>query len=332
MSKLPTFFPLKFSTSMLDDLRCETMFFRRHIQCLQSTVKSPDLIAGGHIAKACELVRNAYFTQGLDEYDAIELGVEYILEAEDIGDSTKTNENVAYCLEKYFKKFKLSEAFPPCSLANGTHSVEYKFDFDLGIPHPDLPDRNITFTGRLDYLCENVTLGKTTRHGLDEKTCKAVYRLPNSKIIDYAKEKAKYMTNSQILSYSWATRQLGITLDSFIIRRIPIMATFEPAFELEIPVTQFAIDNWYQGMIENILKLKEKYLLYKNSTRNPLLTFHPALTELACMSYSRPCMYQDGCTISDGEALLADRYMQRIYDRENRIEVSLEQYIKELKL
>ena len=56
MGKLLTYFPDKFSASMLSELsNCETSFFRHYIQHLNTSVRNPDLIAGGHIAKACEI-------------------------------------------------------------------------------------------------------------------------------------------------------------------------------------------------------------------------------------------------------------------------------------
>jgi hypothetical protein len=332
MDNIQTFFPLKFSASMLETLhRCQTAFFRQYIQNLSVYTKNPDLTAGSHIAKACEIVRTAYFTNGFSPDEAIELGKEYILLAEDIGDSIKSNENVAYCLEKYFKKFKLDETLSACELVDGSHAIEYKFDFDLGIPHPDISDKNITFTGRLDYICEDVKLNHTLRYGLDEKSCKSVYRLKGTKIPDYEKEAAKYRTNSQILSYAWACQQLGIDLEEFLIRRIPITSEFEPSFELRIPITQFAIDMWFRTTYNKIIEFVEKYKMYKSLGGSPLFYFQPTFQELACMNYSKPCIWSEGCISKDGEYLLQEKYMQRIYDRDLRKEIPLEEYLESLK-
>lgn len=330
---LKTFFPLKFSTTMMETAhRCQTAFFREYIQHLTNHAKNSDLIAGGHIAKACEIVRTSYFTEGIDEYEAIERGKEYIINSEDTGDDVKSNLNVAYCLGKYFQKFKLSEALPPCALADGTHAVEYKFDIDLGIQHPDIPDRTISYTGRLDYLCENVSVHGTTRHGLDEKTCKQVYLLKGTRIRDYKKEADKYRTNGQILDYAWAAEKLGVPLTSFFIRRIPIMSKFEESFELEIPFTAYAIAARAKANYTLISDLVEKYKIYKDFYENENRPFQdlfiPTNQELSCMSYSRPCKYMEGCLSKDGEALLMEQFSQRIYDRDTRTEMYLSDYLK----
>ena len=314
--------------------RCETSFFRTYIQHYASGIKSSDLIAGSHIAKACELVRTKFFNEDFTEEDAINLGMEYILCAEDTGHSVKSNENTAYCLRKYFQKFKLEDSLQPAKLIDGTVAVEYKFDFDLGIQHPDLPDRNISFTGRLDFIGMKQSIQRTTYHGLDEKTCSSVFKLEKSKFPDYKKELARYRTNSQIFSYSWAAQQLGITLEDFIIRRIPITAEFQPSFELTVPVTQFAIDMWYKSTKAKIYDLVEKYKLYKTNiegTKRSLHeVFYPSLQEAACLSYSRPCRYFEGCVSKEGELLLQEQFEQKIYNRDKRIEVPLDEYLRGL--
>lgn len=332
-----TLFPLRFSASMMESVyRCQTSFFREHIQRLRNISQNEHLIAGGHFAKACEIVRTEYFTNGKDKETAIEIGQDYILSSEDTNSDVKSNENVAYCLGKYFKTFPLEESLPPCSLANGTHAVEYKFDFDLGIEHPDIKGTNITFTGKLDYLAEKVGLLKTTRHGLDEKTCTSIFRLKGTKTIDYAKECAQYRTNGQILAYCWAARELGVPLESFFIRKVPILTSYEPAFELELSVTDFAIDLWYHTTRNLILDLVEKYKTYKSlpkDSRVPIgYMYYPSTTNLACLSYSSPCRFQEGCLHKDGEEVLKEKFNQRIYDSETSMDMGLDEYLTKLGL
>jgi hypothetical protein len=330
MVALPTFFPLSFSVSSMKSLhRCSMFTFREQIQHLSGFSRSSDLIAGGHIAKACELARVAYFTEGKDEDDAIDIAKEYILNGEDTGDSVKSNEATAFALEQYFRKFRLEDSLPPCSLSDGTHAVEYRFELDTGIAHPELKDRNILFSGRLDYLCEKVVGNTVTRHGLDEKTCKSVYRVQGSKQIDYAKEADQYRVDSQILSYGFAARALGVPLTSFFIRRIPIMKDFEPAFELELPINDWQLDLWWKTTLRSIMELKETYLLYKSGGYTPEELFLPTFQEHACLSYGKTCRYLDGCLSKDGVGFLTERFSQRIWDRDKREEVELKTYLKE---
>ena len=329
---MDSLFPINFSDSMLSDVwRCELSFFRRHCQRLYSGAKNPDLIAGGHIAKACEIVRNAYFTDKLSEEEAIELGKEYILKGEDTGDSIKTNDTLAYVLGKYFTKYSLEDSLPPCKLVDGTHAVEYKFEFDLGIPHPEIKNINLKFVGKLDYLCEEYILGKVKRYVLDEKTTKMIYRVAGSKgAINYAKEKEAYNVSGQFIAYHWAARQLGIETQASLIRRLPILATFEEAFELEIPINNFMIDQWYISTYNKILDLVEKYKIYlshikDNSKRNPQEVFYPIYKD-GCNSFSRACAYKVGCMSKEGEQILEATFSQRVWSREHEDTISLTDY------
>ena len=174
---------------MLFRSSCELRWFRNNVQryvpkgFLNDTNigKSSDLVAGGLFAEGVELVRNAYFLDGLEEDDAIEKGFSHIIRGESIQAPIKTNERMAKALRRYFQVFPLEEGLVPCQLSDGTVAVEYRFEFDLGIPHPDFPERNILFVGVLDMLAERKLGSYLQRVVLDEKTTSSVSRIPNSK-------------------------------------------------------------------------------------------------------------------------------------------------------
>jgi len=125
MSKLDSLFPINFSNSMMQDVwKCELLFFRKYCQKLvNANSKSSDLIAGGHFASGCEIVRKSYFNCGMSIDDAIAEGYNYILDAEDTGDNVKSNERLALTLQKYFKRFPLDSELTPVRLANGEHAI-----------------------------------------------------------------------------------------------------------------------------------------------------------------------------------------------------------------
>ena len=104
---LEIMFPLSLSHSSFSDaLRCEVYFVRSQIQRLRLE-RSSDLIAGGHFAAACEITRKAVYNDKKDVDEAIDLGYNYILEAEDTGDILKSNDRLAFLFKKYFQKFPL---------------------------------------------------------------------------------------------------------------------------------------------------------------------------------------------------------------------------------
>ncbi len=127
MHKLDTLFPIAFSHSMMQSVwRCEMSFFRQHCQRLTTGhARSSDLIAGGHFAKACEIVRKSFYNDKLSIDNAIELGYNSIIDSQDTGDYIKSNRRLAICLKKHFKTFPLDNNLTPVKLSNGEHAIEY---------------------------------------------------------------------------------------------------------------------------------------------------------------------------------------------------------------
>jgi hypothetical protein len=318
--KLDALFPTVISNSLISDKTCYLSWFRANCQKLTNGFKNSHLIAGGHFASACEIVRKAYYNEDFIESEAIEKGRIYILEAEDTGDAIKTNERLAATLEKYFKRFPLSKEFSPAKLADGTHAIEYTFAFDLGIPHPDIPDRNLLWMGKLDGLYEKIFQGKVShRFVLDEKTASELSRIINSKdsynpngVIDINKEEDKYRTDSQFIGYHKAARLLGIKTDSTLVRKVPILTKHEDAIELNIPITDFMIDIWWSTFLSDINELVEKYRFYKSKNMLPQVAFKPAYKGTICTSWGRKCEYIEGCLHKDGEAILAGSMKQLV--------------------
>ena len=316
MTKLDTMFPLSFSYSSLSSFwSCELKGFRASIQHLRPPNDNPDLLAGGAFAKACELARKGYYNEGLSQEEAIEIGKAYILASPDTGHAIKTNERVAYSFEKYIEVFPFNQECKPCVLEDGSHAIEYKFEIDTGIPHPDFPDRNILFTGISDGLYGLYEVSSKKRietYIIDEKTTSRIYRLPGAKVVDLEKEANVFRASSQLIGYCVVAEMLGIKVDAALIRRIPILKTYEPAYELEIPITQFMKDRWAISTFSKIESLKQKYLLYKeNKGTYPQQFFYPTYGN-SCNAYARPCPYIEGCLTKDGEQLLSTIYEQKV--------------------
>lgn len=324
-----TLFPLNFSYSMLSDVfKCEMLFYRKHCQRLINNNRSGDLIAGGHIAKACELTRKAYYNDGIDEDEAITLGENYILEAEDTTHELKSNERTAFCFRKYFEKFKLSSNMRPVPLADGTFAIEYLFQFDLGIAHPEIPDTNICFKGLLDGLYSKPGPLGHKISVLDEKTTGSVRRLPDGSP-DFIMEEQEFNSSGQFMAYHWAARQLGVKTDNTIIRRIPILQKFEEAYELNLPINSYMLENWEQSTIAKIEELKDKYIWLKKSGKNPQKAFFPVYND-ACNAYRKPCAFKAGCLSQDGESEIISSFRQAV--RVNESEIALTDYLAQLNI
>ena len=333
MKQLDSIFPTAFSNSMMSDIwKCEMYFFRSHCQKLVSVnKKSSDLLAGGHFAKGCELVRKAYFNDNLSIDESIELGYNYILDAEDTGDSIKSNERMAVVLEKYFKRFPLDSELTPVKLVNGEHAIEYNFEFDLGIPHPELEGVNLTYKGKLDGLYERRFQDKRTHcYVVDEKTTGQVSRIKGTKLPDLIEEENMYKVEGQFIGYHWAARQLGIMTSGSLIYKVPVLTNHEDAFELTVPINEFMIRQWHHATVSKIEELAEKYKYYKEKQNSlgflPQYAFYPSYTGNSCLAYRRLCAYAEGCKLPEGEEIIASSMKQVVWDSKERKEITLKEY------
>lgn len=319
-------FPQTFShTTMSDVWKCEYYWFRTYCQVLRGAARSPDLIAGGHIATACEITRKAFYFDGVEHDEAVELGKDFILTAEDTGDDLKSNDRVAQVFERYFKKYRMDGNIAPMPLVDGTFAVEYKFSLDLGIPHPDLPDTNICFTGKLDGLFKKKSTFGDKIYVLDEKTTKSVKRVKGTDTPDYAAEEELYKTSGQFIGYHMAARTLGVKPDGTIVRRLPIMAKPEPCYELVLPINDFIIDRYQTALEAKIGELVEKYKWLKATGKDPSQAFFPIYNE-GCNAFSRPCVFKIGCSDRDGEEQIKASFKQVVYDRDKGVEIPLSEY------
>lgn len=305
-----TLFPPNFSSSMLADVhRCRLAWFRRYVQHYRPYGVSSDLYAGGLFASACEITRKAFYNSGMSEDDAIALGVNHILEADAIQDGVKTNERTAHVFERYFRQFANSD-ITPAKLVDGTHAIEYTFEIDTGIPHPDLKDRTIKFTGKLDLVGTSVSRGREEFFVVDEKTTKAVYRVPGTKLPDLDKLRAEYLCRGQFIGYVYACRKLGLPVTKTVVRKVPIMTSYEAPFEIIVDCSDAQLDWWEQSTFSVIEELAERYKYWKESQEADFRSLFIPIYNEGCHSWGRMCDYAQGCIVKEGDELIAARMQQ----------------------
>jgi hypothetical protein len=293
-----------------------------------------DLYAGSLFAAACEKTRKAFFDDRMLEDESIALGKELILSSDDTGDDLKSNERLAYVFEKYFTHYPLDKDLTPCELEDGTFAIEYVFDLGTGIAHPDFPDREISFLGRLDFLGERRENGKLVRYVVDDKTTKAVRRIPGTKLVDIALEETLESTRGQFMAYIYAARAIGIKdINKALIRRVPILTAYEKPYEIPLTYTTFALDNWFHGTMDKIQEMADRYKWLKaQDDATPTRAFRPVFND-ACNAYNRPCRFKEGCLLKEGESILAQTCEQVVHARKGDEweNVPLAQFIKECK-
>lgn len=333
-----TLFPERISDSMLSSLYlCELKWFRLYCQRFSAFESTPDLIAGRIFAKACELTRKGFYFEGLSEEEAIALGESYILESEDTGHKTKTNEVVADRFKKYFKFLPMDSYYTPIKLSDNTNAIEYKFDIELPLINPDT-GKNIIYTGKIDAIMEKYHNGVFVGNFIhDEKSTEKLSRIANSKdsnnpngLVDIDKETNKYLMSSQLISYSWAAKLIGIKIAGATIARVPLSDKYEDPVILNIDISSFQLEIWYQGFISRLSELIGKYKAYKTDIESlPHKYFHPSYRN-DCESFGDLCKYVIGCRNPEGEELLRNSYPQVIWDLDQQKQIPLKEYVEKI--
>jgi hypothetical protein len=345
MSKLQTLFPQRFSSSMIEDLNnCDLAWFNKHCRKLSMGEKSHHLIAGGLIASAMEISRKAFYNDGLCEKDAIHLGEEFILAAEDTGDMKKSNENLAFAFRMYWKSFPMATGWQPVELANGQNAIEYKLTYDTGIPHPEIKNQNILITGKLDFLGEKMRGNERIIAIVDDKTIgiSGKYILSDPEAMET--EKDEYRNRGQFVTYKFLLKALwNLDINAVVVRRMPLLVNFEPAYELEVELSAFQMNWWEKVTINKIKSLVEKYEEWK-IFQNDVRDYFPPKFSSVCSKLSRDskykftqdnlfggkaCEYLAGCLSKTGDSLLAMRGEQIISYPEVETPMPLAQYLKE---
>ena len=150
----------------------------------------------------------------------------------------------------------------------------------------------------------------------------------------------------QLAAYHWAARKLGIKTHKTLIRRIPLLSKFEPAFELEIDISDHQVFWWEQSTLTKIQSLVDRYNIWKRDGSNPRNFFSPVYST-PCTKWGRTvnykmgenhdfggkgCEYKIGCISKDGDAILEmkGKQMLRYPEVEQGEEISLEQFLRKL--
>jgi hypothetical protein len=225
-------------------------------------------------------------------------------------ETLKSPERMGLALKEYFRYFPLdNEEVIPAQLEDGTYAIEHKFTVELPILHPEL-GVPLIFKGKLDMLAQS--MGRIYIE--DEKTTKAIK----------SNEADLLATAGQFIGYAWLAREKGIITVGAKVRKIAIQVKEIKCEEIEIPITDYMINLWYESMLSKVTEMVEKYkaTMEDNSFKSH---FVPDFQH-GCTSFFRPCSFQDGCKSKYGENFISSNYEQLVWDSESRKEIPLTEY------
>jgi hypothetical protein len=293
-------------------------WYRERCQSWRKPSFNNDLAAGGSFAKGLETVRKAYYNDKLPAVEAIDLGYYTVIESlhDEMAKSNastetlKSPERMGLALKEYFRYFPLdNEEVIPAQLEDGTYAIEHKFTVELPILHPEL-GVPLIFKGKLDMLAQS--MGRIYIE--DEKTTKAIK----------SNEADLLATAGQFIGYAWLAREKGIITVGAKVRKIAIQIKEIKCEEIEIPITDYMINLWYESMLSKVTEMVEKYKATMEDN-NFKSHFVPDFQH-GCTSFFRPCSFQDGCKSKYGENFISSNYQQLVWDSESRKEIPLTEY------
>jgi len=206
-------FPAILDSTMLNTYRsCRQKFFLEYLLHLRKKSLNINLRAGGAFAKGLEATRNAFYSAGLSEEQAIILGLKALIEKyqtpELFHNEVKTIDRMMGALVYYFDTYKLeTDPLQPLYLEPYKPAVEVTFSIPMDTPHPHTKDPLI-FCGRFDMIGQY----KSLNFIIDEKTTKQLGP-------SYANQ---FELRAQLQGYIYGAAQHDHNITGFIVRAVAI--------------------------------------------------------------------------------------------------------------
>lgn len=240
--------------------------------------QSVHLHAGAAYASGLEAARRAFYIEGKNPEESVELGLHALLTA--YGDfdcppeSAKSAQRMAGALEFYFYSYPLGvDTAIPLTLPGGKSGIEFNFLEPLSINHPVTGDP-LLYSGRMDMMCsfEGMKLGE------DDKTASQLG----------ASWPKQWDLRSQFTGYVWGAQRAGIKLDGFLVRGVSILKTKYDTMQAMTYRPQWMLDRWEEQLHRDIERMIEAwdsgYFDY---------TLDHACVEYGGCPFSRVCQHRD---------------------------------------
>ena len=294
---IPRFPPVVDATMLACYDACPTKFWYEYVNCISGLAVSPDLHAGGAMARGFEVTRKAFYLHKMPPTTALTKGIKAFFRfwgdfeppPDGFGRThAKDFINTGDALLDYFREYPLeTDPIQPYIMTGDIPAIEFTFALPLPIIHPESGDP-ILYGGRLDML----GYYKNFLAVIDEKTTKSI----QSNITRTCSMRG------QFLGYIWAAQQMGIPVTAAIIRYIAIQKTQTKHVQHLMQVSEGHIEKWHGNMLKRVQRMVDDY--QKGEWE---LSFGDA-----CGSYGG-CSFLDLCTSRQPEAWF-DTYQRRIWN------------------
>lgn len=268
--------------------------------------------SGACFAKALEVMRNAYFGEGINPTDAHAMGAGALIKAwgqvEAPPNSPKSIDRVLSALDFYVENYPLEkDSARPFKLPGGKLSVEINFVEPLPVAHPETGEP-LLYTGRLDQAVEFAG-GVYVE---DDKTTTSLG----------ASWANQWQLRGQFTGYCWGLERVaGIKATGILVRGVSILKTKHETQQVVTYRSAKSVQEWLDStcaVIEHVKyeweKLKEGFLPGGHAFRKDL--------DKACADFGG-CGFLQTCQADNPEPWLNQYFERRKWDPLTRTETLL---------
>src|SRR6266581_84854 len=300
-------FPEVFDSSMRSALvLCPRQWFFGYLLGLRKSTQSIHLHFGGCIAQGLEVVRKAYWQDGLNEVQAVSAGCHAVITAwgdfeptEEILNSRagiKTLDAALDALYSYFEAFPLASDQLSPLMIDGEPMIEKSFALPIpGCFHP-VTGAPIIYAGRFDMLAAF----NDAVFVVDEKTTMALG----------ATWRSNWPLRGQITGYCWGGRSFGLNVTGAVIRGIAILKGSIQFEQVVLTRPDWLVDDWLRQLARDINRAATMWLEARDLyDKVPYRAFDQVFDQ-ACSAYGG-CGFTDLCESEHPENWYNSFFVQR---------------------
>lgn len=311
--KFAPIFPSHIDNTMLTLYKaCPYKFWLQQMRGVASPQPNIHLHFGGVFAKACEIVRRAYFLDNKPKEESITLGSEYILK--NFGDwdeeeaGVKTMNNCIWALENYFREayaLDFDRFVPYRDSPSGKPMIEFSFAIPIDTEHPETGEP-IMYAGRCDMIGADST-------GLSDPSEAREVWLVDEKTTQQMGDKwaRQWRLRGQFIGYTWAARQYNLPASGALVRGICLYKKKEPKFDQAfVSFNDSVIDRWHTQVEITIDQMIADWETgyWKQDFGD------------SCAEYGG-CGFISMCELDDPEPFIQTKYVERRWDPLRQTEI-----------
>jgi hypothetical protein len=284
------------NTARATFVACPEKFRLAFVKNLTPSTPSVHLHAGGCFAAALDATRQAYFTLGLPELDALAVGASELIRrwgpVTDFQDTDKSLSRMLWAFDDYFREYPLPrDPIKPYRFCDKA-TTEFSFAIPMELEHPDTGEPLI-FAGRADMIGEF----QGSLWVVDEKTTSNLGPSWGQ----------QWELKSQFTGYCAAARSFQIPVVGAIIRGIGLLKNSTTFQQIILYRPEWQIDRWWRQLHRD---MERAINLYK--TLGPNSPWDQALDE-ACAAYGG-CMFRRLCLSLEPENWIQGYFVERIWN------------------